>query len=315
MSRAQGARSLLAGAFETIYGTVPEDGFIQLPFISTTLGSEQPLIEDDILGLGRDPADPGRDGISVTGDVVVPIDLRNFPHWLKLLFGAPTTTGVAGAYVHTFGSGSWALPSLSAEIGFPEIPYYPMVSGIRANTLQFQQQRSGLASATIGCIAQGETPATETAAGVPSTAVIERFNQFQGAIRKDGAALANIVSSSVNYTNNLDPVETVRADGKIDGVDPGKAAMTGSFTARFADTALIDAATTGTPMELEFAFTISAAKALILTVHRVFLPKPKVGISGPGGIQATFDWRAAKASGGTNRMCTAVVKNDVASYA
>ncbi len=311
MARAVGARSQFAAAFETTYGTAPVSGYLKLPFVSTTLSSEQGLIESDLLGLGRDPADPIRDVINADGDVVVPVDLRNFGHWLKLLLGAPTSSGSAGAYTHTFASGGWTLPSLSAEIGTPEVPSFPMVSGVKANTLAIQMQRSGAASATIGCIAQGETPATSTAAGTPTEAVLDRFNQFQAAIKKDGAALGNVTGASLTYSNNLDRVETIRNDGKIDGADPGMATLTGSLDVRFADTTLLDAAIAGTAMELEFSYTISATKKLVLTAHKVFLPKPRRSISGPGGIQASFAWQAAK---GASRMLTAVLSNDVATY-
>lgn len=311
MARAVGARSQLAVAFEMTYGTAPVSGYLKLPFISTTLSSEQGLIESDLLGLGRDPADPIRDVINADGDVVVPVDLRNFGHWLKLLLGAPTSSGSAGAYTHTFASGGWTLPSLSAEIGTPEVPSFPMVSGVKANTMAIQMQRSGAASATIGCIAQGEALATSTAAGTPTEAVLDRFNQFQAAIKKDGAALGNVTGASLTYSNNLDRVETIRNDGKIDGADPGMATLTGSLDVRFADTTLLDAAIGGTAMELEFSYTISATKKLVLTAHKVFLPKPRRSISGPGGIQASFAWQAAK---GASRMLTAVLSNDVATY-
>ena len=81
-----------------------------------------------------------------------------------------------------------------------------------------------------------------------------------------------------------------------------------------ADTALIDAATDNTPLELAFAYTIDADKSLVFTAHEVYLPKPKLAISGPGGVQATFDWQAEKATSPA-RMLTVVLKNDVASYA
>lgn len=48
-------------------------------------------------------------------------------------------------------------------------------------------------------------------------------------------------------------------------------------------------------------------------LFRVFLPKPKYGLSGPGGIEASFDRRAAyDESAGT--MLRARLLNDVASY-
>jgi hypothetical protein len=48
-------------------------------------------------------------------------------------------------------------------------------------------------------------------------------------------------------------------------------------------------------------------------VHEVFLPKPKLAVQGPQGVQATFAWQAARDSA-LGRMATAVLINDVASY-
>jgi hypothetical protein len=39
------------------------------------------------------------------------------------------------------------------------------------------------------------------------------------------------------YSNNLEPIEVIRDDGKIEGVDPTVAAFTGTIEARFSWTA------------------------------------------------------------------------------
>jgi hypothetical protein len=313
MARAYGANAQLLGKFETVYGTPPSGNYIKFPFVSSDLGSEQGLIASDLLGQGRDPSQPIRDVIRVEGNVVVPVDLRNFGHWLKALFGAPTTTGT-GPYTHTFVSGAASLPSLALEVGMPEVPIFFTESGVRVNSAQLSFARSGAANATLNCIAQGESDATTTGGGTPTTATLTRFNQFQGSIKKDGLQLGNVTGAQLTYTNNLERIETIRSDGKIDGADPTIAALTGNIEVRFADTALIDAATDNTPMELAFAYIIDADKSLTFTAHEVYLPKPKLAISGPGGVQATFDWQAAKATSPA-RMLTVVLKNDVASYA
>jgi hypothetical protein len=94
MARAQGARALMALAFETTYGTPPASGFTRMPFASTSLGAEQPLLNSELLGYGRDPLAPIKDAVTADGDVVVPLDAEAFGFWLKAAFGAPTTTGV-----------------------------------------------------------------------------------------------------------------------------------------------------------------------------------------------------------------------------
>jgi hypothetical protein len=312
MPRARGANALMAAAFETVYGTPPATGYRKLPFVSSNLGEEQSLIESDLLGYGRDPQAPSRDVINNSGDIVVPVDVRNFGTWLKLLLGSPTTTGT-GPYTHSFVSGALALPSMSIEIGMPDVPSFGMSFGARANTLAIQMQRSGLLNATIGIIAQGETRSAASGAGTPTEAAIKRFSQFEGEINRDGNPLGNVVSGSFTYSNNLDPVETIRPDGRIEDADPAMVAVTGEIVVRFADTALLDLAIAGTPVELSFGWQISASESLLITVHEVHLPKPKLPITGPGGVQATFSWRASEDST-LGKTCTLVLINDVATY-
>lgn len=312
MSRAYGANAQLLGQFEATYGTSPVSDFIKFPFISSQVGSEQGLIESDLLGQGRDPAQPIRDVINVEGDLTVPVDVRYIGYWLHALFGTPTTTGT-DPYIHTFTSGKTVLPSLSLEVGTPEANSYFMNAGVRANSIQVSFERSGGAKATINCIAQGESRALASAGGTPASLNITRFNQFQGSVKKDGTQLGNVVGAQFTYTNNMEKIETIRDDGKIDGADPTVAALTGSIDVRFSDTTLLDAATNNTPVALSFGYTIDADHSLIFTAHEVYLPKPKLPIDGAGGIQASFNWQAARNSA-AGQMLTVALTNDVEDY-
>ncbi len=76
-------------------------------------------------------------------------------------------------------------------------------------------------------------------------------------------------SAAFNDTNNLKRIETIRNDGKIDGVDPGVAALSGNISVRYADTTLMDAARSGTPIDLELAYTIDANHQLVIEYHEV----------------------------------------------
>jgi len=312
MARAQGARSQLAAAFETTYGTAPASGYFRMPFASASLGAEQPLLTSELLGYGRDPLAPIKDAVTADGDVVVPIDAEAFGFWLKAAFGAPVTTGTTNK-THTYKSGGWTLPSMAIEVAMPEIPRFAMYTGCVLDQISWQMQRSGLLTATAKLIAQGENVATTTAAGTPTTWTLQRFGHFNGSIKRGGTALGNIVTADIQYANNLDRIETIRADGRIDGADPSNAALTGRIDVRFADTTLMDQALNGTAASLEFAYSISANVSLSITAHEVYLPRPRIEVQGPQGIQASFDWQAAfNATAG--QMCTVVLKNQIASY-
>ena len=76
MARTHRARAHTALAFESVYGAVPATVFRAVPFASTALGSEQPLIASELLGQGRNPLTPIKDAVTADGDVVVPIDVE-----------------------------------------------------------------------------------------------------------------------------------------------------------------------------------------------------------------------------------------------
>jgi Phage tail tube protein len=422
MPRAQGARTQMAFAYESTYGTPPGAGFRRVPFVSTDLGSEQPLLDNEVLGFGRDPLAPTLDAFSADGSVVVPIDLENWGLWLKGAFGQPVTTATVaatgaftfsaqpavnatitvggtvftfvasgavgnqaniggslaatitamvailnasvipavaavtyvatatqitmtndalghvgnafaiaasttpasnaiasaatltgGANDHTYASGSWTLPSLALETQMPDIPKFSMFSGAVVDELSWELKRAGLLQATVKLVPQGETIAAASVAGALADLAYKRFGHFNGSILRNGVSLGNITSARVNYMNNLDKIETIRGDGRIDGADPSIAACKGQIVSRFADLTLYNQAIAQQACSLEFRHTISASESFSFTVHAVYLPRPRTPIEGPGGVEATFDWQAALAVSPA-RMATAVLRNAVPSY-
>jgi len=83
---------------------------------------------------------------------------------------------------------------------------------------------------------------------------------------------------------------------------------------RFADTTLLDAAIDGTASEITVAYSaLATGETFEIVAHSVFLPRPRISVSGPEGIQVTFDWQAAQ-DPVLGRMCTATLVNDVSAY-
>ena len=310
MSRAYGSSATLLLKREATYGVPPTGNYIRMPFNSCALGSEQGLIDDPVLGQGRDPLAPLQDVINDEGDITVPMDPRYLGIWLTGLFGDPASTdNLDGTFDHVFASGSDVLPSYSIEVGMGQVPAFFMHGGVVLNSIALEFQRSGAAAATINAVAQGESRSATTQGGTPSTLAFTRISQFQGSITKAGQPVGNLTSGSLTYSNNLEKIETIRSDGLIDGADPTVAALTGRIDVRFADTTLIDAAAGGMPVDLEFGYTAGASKVLF-AAHEVYLPKPKLAVEGPGGVQASFDFQGAK-NDAAGRMLTVTLINDL----
>jgi hypothetical protein len=272
------------------------------------------MIESDLLGLGRAPADPSYDVITNDGDVVVPLEALSFGVWLRLLLGAPATSGSGVAFTHDYASGLPDLPSASIEIGHPDRPTYSTHYGVRANTLQIQMQRSGLTSATIGLIAKGETvPALTSSIGqADAFATSQRFAAPSGFITTDGGAqLAEIVSARLSFSNALDKDETIRADGELNDVDPGMPSASVALTLKFADTTLLNKAAGKLPIGVTLSWQINLTTRLLITLPRVFLARSKRPITGPGGIQIEMN---GMASTETQPLMLVTLKNSSPSY-
>jgi hypothetical protein len=316
MPRAIGANSLIHMIPEVTYGTAPGGNWYRMPFMTTDLGEEQPLIPADVIGVGnnRDPGAPFLDTVSVNGQIMVPIDTANFGWWLRLLFGAPTTTGESPDYTHRFDSGAASLTSNSIEVAYPDVPRYFVYTGVRANTLELDFSPTGPATASIGMIGQGSSNTTTSAAGTPTQGAYQPFNKALGSITRNGAPFGAVTGARLTYSNGIEAVRTIRADRKIEGADPGIASATGQITVRFDSIGLFNEAAAGTPSEIEMAYTISAARNLNIKLYEVYTSVAKAPIQGPAGVEATFDFRAAFNATAT-RMLDVTLNNGVESYA
>lgn len=423
MARSYGSATTLLALKEATYGVKPGGNWEKYAFVSSDLSAEQNLIASDLLGQGREPRAPFRDVINDEGNLVIPIEGRDFGRWLQFLLGNPTSVGVAatgditftlnpsaghtitingivwtfvasgatgnqtniggsltatltqlatdlnasvnasitpatysngggtklnivhdtlggvgnaftlasgnpngvvsgatlsgGGYNHTFISGAAALPSFAAEIGHTNVPAYFVHTGCMLNSMALNFQRSGAANATLNIIGQGETRYAASQGGTPTSRVYKPFSQFNGTIKRNSVALANITGAQFTYSNGMEAVPTIRNDGLIEAVDPTIISISGSIDARFADTTLVDDAINNNAIELELAYKLAGLDgnnfSLTWTFHEVYLPRPRIPVSGPGGVQASFNWQGVYDDALT-KSATVVLKNDIATY-
>lgn len=294
MATARGSTFKLRIKKQTNPETLATGNFTQVPCLSFGLTGAQALGRDDLLSAnqGRDGSDPYLDTITVEGSAVVPQETVNYGHWLTMLLGAPTTTGTTDL-THVWKSGATTLPSYSIEKAFPEVPAFDMFLGVQANTLSLDLTPSGPANATIGLLGLNETTASTTGAGTATYAPGQRFMKPSATITKDGVALAKVVGGSVNFSNGMTGVRTIRSDNRMEEIDVGTATAGGDLRIRFADNTLKSQAIASTPCALVYGFQISATKSIEYSFPRVFLSRPGVTVDGPGGIEMPVSWQAA----------------------
>jgi hypothetical protein len=316
---AQGKAVSLYQVIEVTEAVKPTGNYRKLPVKSFSLAPTENLQSEVVLSspaATRDPMDPYREFIDLAGDAVVPLDLVNIGHWLRMLFGSPTTTNVATDYTHVFKSGSNALPSAAFEKVYGDVAgANEGYLGVRANTLSLPVQASGAADATFGLLGLSYTPNLTSAPGTPSTAAFTRFNRFQGSVSRNGAALPAFMQGTLNFSNNMEAVKAVRNDRRVEGIDWSETSGQFEGTVRLtaANAAIITDAAAGTPCSLGYMLTISATQSLLLELPRVTLTPTGPRLEGPMGIELPVRGVASYDNTSTC-MLRATLKNQLLSY-
>jgi hypothetical protein len=315
---AQGKAVSLYQLTESTDGTKVTGNYRKLPVKSFSLAPTENLQQEVVLSspsATRDAMDPFRDFLELSGDAVVPLDVTNIGHWLRMLLGAPTSSGTTN-YTHVFKSGSNALPSASFEKVYGDVSgAHEGYTGVRANTLNLPIQPSGAADCTIGLMGLAYTANLTSAPGTPTTATFERFQRFQGAVQRNGSALPAFMSGSLTFSNGMEAVKAIRNDRRIEGIDFAETSAQFEGTVRLttANAAIITDAIAGTVCALTYLLEINANKSLFIELPRVTLTPIGPRLEGPMGIDvpvrgiASFDATA---------VCTmrATLKNQTATY-
>jgi hypothetical protein len=298
MPTARGARTILLAKQEVTYGVNPGGiDFRQYPFVPPLdLGGAQALLDSPVIGLssGRDPADPFYDAVTVDGSFGIPIDLNDIGFWLKMLMGAPATTGSVN-FVHTFKSGgSTALPSFTAEIGYPDVPTYLLMTGCKAGGVTLNAGPTGRPTATLNVLAQDVARAGTSVDASPTLAAgYQQFNNFQGTISRNNVALGYVTGASFTYSNGLEAIRDIGSGNNIREALEQDTAVSGQITVRLSETTLLADSEGTTPIELDLIFAIDANRSIEFTIPRAFLPRRKATVQGRAGVDVTFDLRGS----------------------
>jgi hypothetical protein len=298
MPTARGARTILLAKQEVTYGVNPGGiDFRQYPFVPPLdLGGAQALLDSPVIGLssGRDPADPFYDAVTVDGSFGIPIDLSDIGFWLKMLMGAPVTSGAVN-FTHTFKSGgSTALPSFTAEIGYPDVPTYLLMTGCKVGGITINAGPTGRPTATLNVLAQDVARAGTSVDASPTLAAgYQQFNNFQGTISRNNVPLGYVTGASFTYSNGLEAIRDIGSGNNIREALEQDTAVSGQITVRLSETTLLTDSEGTTPIELDLIFAIDANRSIEFTIPRAYLPRRKATVQGRAGVDVTFDLRGS----------------------
>jgi hypothetical protein len=315
MPIASGANVKIALKKQTTHGVLATGNYQTIPAISIRMGIAETFMANDLIGQGRDASRSERDISDPTGQAVVPVDLRAFPHWLAMLMGPPVTTG-GPTFVHTFKSGAAAVTEYSIEQQHPDLtaPQYFINRDVLADGMDLEAAPNGTLTATFDLGFGIQTSSGSSGAGTPTSTNVERFSQLQSYIKKDGVSLGKVERCRLPYRNNVERLRYIGDAGAVGDTVLGGTESRGTITARFSDMVLYNVAADKSVFTLEIGWVISASKKISIMLEQCEISAVgSPNVSGSGGIQQSFELLGSKAPVAGNMM-TIAVTNDVTAY-
>lgn len=297
---------------QTDFATQATGDYVLLPGYSYTGGSRRPVEGETLLAQGRNPGEALLGFESWDGEWVAPLRAETIGWHLRMLLGAPVTTG-SGPYTHVFTPGAVSHATVGRGAGatfFADL-------GVTWNTMRMQLRRaSETQRATFGLLGQREVKLGGVIDATPVAPSTDdaRFFAYDAGLELATVAVADIVDLDMTISNGrtLDQ-EAVSGDPWPLAMLEGDFEVTGTATFRFDGAARYDAARAATELKMVVGW-VEGADSLEIEIDKVVFSADSPRLVGAGVLQLSLPWRATKPGTG-NPALTATLINGRASYA
>ena len=278
---------------EVTYGDTPavDPAFLDLRHTGTTLGLAKESFQSEELHADRQIRDFRHGVKSVAGDLSMELSYGSFDDFLEATLMGTWATDVLKAGVER--------RSFSVLRHFEDLPSgnpYFLYAGIEFNALNLTIPASGMVTGSFTVLGQSQvTLADLSSLGTPTFGApitTQPFDSFTGSILEAGGAISVVTEVSLTLENGLAAKNVVGSDETIlPSVD--KSNLTGSVTAFFEDTVILDKFLNETESSLEVTLTDPAGNSYIIELPRIKYNggQPDVA-SGGGPITINFPIQA-----------------------
>ena len=286
MTIATGSRHNLSYVVEATFGTTPSSpGFTPIRHTGTTLGLSKDAVESEELREDRQVAHFRHGNKSVTGDINFELSYGGLDALLEATLCGTWATNVLKA--------GTTRRSYTVERHHQDIGKYLRSTGCQFNTMSLSVAPNSMVTGSFGIIGSGFTTSGSAlgSATYSAESTTAPFDSFSGSITEGGSAIAIITALELNIDNGMEALYVV---GSADTLLPsiGKSSVTGSVTAYFENTTLLDKFVAETTSSIQFTLTDAAGNDYIVLLPKVKYNSGNPEVSGPGAITVTLDFVA-----------------------
>jgi hypothetical protein len=290
MTIATGARHDMGYILESTFGTTPNNPAIKaIRHTGTTLGLSKDAIESEELREDRQIAHYRHGNKSVSGDINFELSYGSFDDLIEaVMCGTWTSDGDPETIV----TGTTAR-SFTIERHHEDINKYIRSTGCSFNSMSLSIAPNSMVTGSFSVIGKDLATAGSALAGAsyPAATTTDPFDSFTGAITEGGSAIAVVTALELNIENGME-AQYVVGDSTTLQPPLAKSTVTGSITAYFENTALIDKFINETSSAITFTLTDGASNDYIFNMPNVKYNSGNPEVGGPGAVTVTLDFIA-----------------------
>jgi hypothetical protein len=296
MTIATGARHDMGYILESAFGTTPATpAFKAIRHTGTTLGLSKDAIESEELREDRQIAHYRHGNKAVSGDINFELSYESFDDLLEAVMCGTWTTDVLKP--------STTSRSFTIERHHEDINKYIRSTGCSFNSMSLSVAPNSMVTGSFSVIGKDLTTAGTaiTGATYPAATTTDPFDSFTGAITEGGSSIAVVTALELNIDNGME-AQYVVGDSTTLQPPLAKSTVTGSITAYFENTTLIDKFINETSSAITFTLTDAAGNDYVFNMPNVKYNSGNPEVGGAGAITVTLDFIALFNSGISSQL-------------
>lgn len=286
---ARGSRLAVTYGMENTWGELDSDASIyQLRVTSMGVNLTKDSFQSNELRSDRQISDLRHGMFSVSGDIGVELSHTSFDDLIEsAMFNEWESDG-------TITTGT-TMKSMTIQKAFTDISQYHVFTGCVVNTWSLNVTPNGIITSTFNVM--GETMSTSQAEWTGSAVAKSAnspFDSFTGALSEGGSVNALVTGIDLSIANNITALQVIGNNHTVGLVD-GRANITGSMTAYFADSTLLNKFILEQESSLSFVLG-DGTNTMTFSMPRIKYSGGDVPVSGEGPVILNMPFQALYSS-------------------
>jgi hypothetical protein len=249
MTIANGSRHSMAYTLESVYGTTPTSPvFKMIRHNGTTLALSKSIYTSAELRSDRQITDMRHGTKKIGGNITSEFSGEAFDDLIQAAMGGTWTTGVLKA--------GTTRRSFTIERDFADIGQYLRYTGVELDGFDIDVKAEGIVPIVFNVVGMDQSSGTAILSGATYTPAPTNspYDGFSGTIKEGGSVIAVLTEVKCTLANNLAAIYVV---GSAETLEPsiGKSTVTGTVTAYFQDTTMLNKFVNETESSIEFTLT------------------------------------------------------------